>query len=408
MFENVTAYPGDPILSLLENFVEDRRPAKTNLSIGFYYDAHGQVPVLRCVSEAAAWLRANPAPPGYLPMEGSLALRQCIQSLVFGEACETRRAGRIATIQTIGGSGALHVAARFIKAFLPGSAVWISDPTWDNHRTLLESAGLDVHTYPYYDPVLKGVDVEAMLGSFAQLPRGSVILLQPSCHNPTGCDLPEERFGELIDLASRRQLIPFVDMAYQGFGDGPERDAALIRKMVAAGLPVFVSNSFSKNFSLYGERIGGLSIVCENVDAANRVQGQLKSIVRKVYSSPPSPGAYLVSAVLSTPRLEALWQTEIGAMRERIIEMRGALRTALERALGTPVPYLTEQRGMFSYTGLTADEVDYIRETHGVYLVRSGRMCVAGLNNGNVQTVARAFADAFARRGKAGLLTLAT
>jgi aromatic-amino-acid transaminase len=401
MYKHVEAYPGDPILSLMEDFLKDPREKKVNLGIGLYYDNDGKIPVLKSVKAAIERITSNLTPRTYLPMEGPEVYRTEVQRLVFGADNEAVKNGRIATMQSLGGSGALHIGARFIKTYLPGSDVWISDPTWDNHRSLMESAGLKVHTYPYYNAAKNGIDFAAMLATLETLPAKSVLLLQPSCHNPTGHDLSAEQMDEVIALAKRRNLIPFVDMAYQGFGNGIEEDAAPIRKMVAADLPILVSSSFSKNFSLYGERVGGLSILCDDAGTAGRVLGQLKSTVRKVYSSPALFGAQVVSTVLSTQELAKQWRGEADEMRTRIKAMRGTLREVLrERLPDMNADYLTQQQGMFSYTGLTAAEVDFMRETHGVYLVRSGRMCVAGLNERNALVVAEAFADVMARRQK--------
>lgn len=401
MYKHVEAYGGDPILTLMEDFLKDPREKKVNLSIGLYYDNEGKIPVLGSVKSAIELVTGNLTPRTYLPMEGPEVYRKEVQRLVFGADSEAVKAGRIATIQSLGGSGALHIAARFIRAYLPGSDVWISDPTWDNHRSLMESAGLKVHTYPYYSAAKNGIDFSAMMATLETLPAKSILLLQPSCHNPTGHDLSAEQMDEVIALAKRRNLVPFVDMAYQGFGAGIEEDAAAIRKMVAAELPVIVSSSFSKNFSLYGERVGGLSILCDDADTAGRVLGQLKATVRKVYSSPALFGAQVVSTVLSTPELAKQWRSEADEMRNRIKAMRTTLREVLrERLPDMNADYLTQQNGMFSYTGLSAEEVDFMRDKHGVYLVRSGRMCVAGLNERNALTVAEAFADVMARRKK--------
>ncbi|MCW3641095.1 MULTISPECIES: amino acid aminotransferase [Burkholderia] len=399
MFRNVEAFPGDPILSLMEAFVADARPEKTNLGIGLYYDEAGRIPVLASVRQAATLVRDAGKPHTYLPMEGDAAFRTAVQHIVFGSDSEAVTSGRIATIQSIGGSGAIHIAARFLKATLPDSRIWISNPTWDNHRVLLESAGLAVDTYPYFDARTNGVDFDGMLAMLGTLPERSIVLLQPSCHNPTGADLSAAQFAQVIHVLKRRNLLPFVDMAYQGFGEGLDEDAAPIRSMVDAGLLVVVSNSFSKNFSLYGERVGALSIVCADAETAARVQGQLKAAVRKVYSSPPAFGSQLVSAILTSQTLSQQWQHEVGAMQQRMKTMRQKLRAALEAiAPEVDARYLTDQRGMFSYTGLTATEVDVLREQKSIYLVQSGRMCVAGLNDGNVAYVGEAIADVLRQR----------
>jgi aromatic-amino-acid transaminase len=399
MLKHVPEYPGDPILSLMETFTKDTNNERTNLGIGLYYDADGKIPVLSCVKSAASELKKSAAPHTYLPMEGDRTFRDFVQSLVFGADAEAVKSGRIATIQSVGGSGAIYVAARFIKAFLPDSEVWVSNPTWDNHRVLLESAGLKVHAYPYFDPVSNCVDFGGMSAVLESLPEKSVVLLQPSCHNPTGCDLSAAQIDALVELICRRKLLPFVDMAYQGFGDGLAEDASMIHKLTAAGAHVIVSNSFSKNFSLYGERIGGLSIVCDSAQTATKALGQLKSIVRQIYSSPPSFGARIVTAILGDPALNALWHQELQGMRERMKSMRFALRSALELAVpGQEFRYLTDQRGMFSYTGLASEEVDFLREERSIYLIRSGRICVAGLNEANIDYVASGFGEVMKRR----------
>lgn len=402
MFKHVDAYPGDPILSLMEAFVSDKRPEKTNLGIGLYYDEAGKIPVLETVKRATAILQDTGKPHTYLPMEGDAAYRAAVQEIVFGKDSDAVRSGRVATIHSVGGSGSIHVAARFIKAYLPNSEIWISDPSWDNHRVLLESAGLKVNTYPYFDVETNRIDFDAMISSLEKLPEGSIVLVQPSCHNPTGADLSAKQFSDLVFLLKRRNLLPFVDMAYQGFGDGLDADAAPIRAMVDAGLQVIVTNSFSKNFSLYGERVGALSIVCADGDTASRVLGQLKATVRKIYSSPPAFGAQLVTTILTNPELSQQWQAELGNMRQRMKDMRAKLRTVLDSLVpDADVSYLTDQRGMFSYTGLTGNEVDTLRELRSIYLIRSGRICVAGLNDSNVGYVGEAIADVLNNRAVA-------
>jgi len=399
MFEHVDLYGGDPILSLLETFHADPRPHKVNLSIGLYYDAAGKIPVLGSVREAAEMVRAKQAPHTYLPMEGLASYREAVQKLVFGADSEVVRQQRVATIQSIGGSGAIRVAAEFLKTYFPNSGVWVSDPTWDNHRALFAGAGTAVHTYPYYDAATNGLKFDELIATFDALPEQSIVLLQPCCHNPTGIDLSQDQWHEIIRVAARRKLIPFMDMAYQGFGDSLDEDIWAIRAMADAGLVFVVSNSFSKNFSLYGERVGGLSVVCPTQQEAERVLGQLKAAVRRIYSNPPSHGAQLVATVLHDARLTALWHAEVTDMRERIKSMRAKLKQVLQQRLPEiSADYFVTQRGMFSYTGISADEVDVLREEKGVYLVRSGRMCVAGLNDGNIDYVAESIADVLKRR----------
>lgn len=401
MFAHVPVYPGDPILSLLEAFQADSRAARANLSIGLYYDDDNSIPVLASVREAAAMVAGQSAPHTYLPMEGMPQYRQALQRVVFGADSVALRENRVATIQSVGGSGALRIGAEFLKTYFPGSEVWVSDPTWDNHEVLFAGAGLAVHAYPYYDPQTNGLRFGDMLATIDALPARSVVLLQPCCHNPTGIDLSRDQWGQLIAVLQRRELIPFVDMAYQGFGDGLDKDAWAIRAMVDAGLSFIASNSFSKNFSLYGERCGGLSFVAADAAQAALVLGQLKATVRRIYSSPPLHGARLVSTVLNTPHLTALWEEEVASMRKRIARMRATLRHSLEALVpGLSAEYLTMQRGMFSYTGLRAEEVDLLREKYGVYLLRSGRMCVAGLNDGNLEHVAQSMATVLRARAQ--------
>jgi len=399
MFEHVESYAGDPILSLLETFNADPRPNKVNLSIGLYYDAAGKIPVLGSVRQAAELLREKQAPHTYLPMEGLALYREEVQKLVFGADSDALRQQRIATIQSVGGSGAIGVAAQFLKSYFPNSGVWVSDPTWDNHRALFAGAGTAVHTYPYYDAATNGLKFDEMIATFDALPAHSIILLQPCCQNPTGIDLSHDQWHEVIRVAARRKLIPFMDMAYQGFGDSLHEDIWAIRAMAEAGLVFLVSNSFSKNFSLYGERVGGLSVVCPNAEEAGRVLGQLKATVRRIYSNPPTYGAQLVATVLHDSRLNSLWVAEVADMRERIKSMRQKLKHVLSQRLPeVSSDYFVTQRGMFSYTGITAEEVDVLREEKAVYLIRSGRMCVAGLNDGNIDYVAESIADVLRRR----------
>ncbi len=394
MFQKVDAYAGDPILSLMERFKEDPRSDKVNLSIGLYYDEESTIPRLQAVAEAEARLNAQPHGASlYLPMEGLNSYRHAIAPLLFGAGHTVLEQQRVATIQTLGGSGALKVGADFLKRYFPNSGVWVSDPTWENHIAIFEGAGFEVSTYPWYDNETNGVRFAAFLEKLNSLPEQSIVLLHPCCHNPTGADLTPAQWDEVVEVLKARTLIPFLDIAYQGFGAGMEEDAYAIRAIAQAGLPALVSNSFSKIFSLYGERIGGLSVVCEDADAAGRVLGQLKATVRRNYSSPPNFGAQLVANVLNDAGLKASWLAEVEAMRTRIQAMRQTLVDALNAAMPTgDFTYLLKQRGMFSYTGLSAAQVDRLREEFGIYLVSSGRICVAGLNNRNVQRVAQAFA----------------
>ncbi|WP_312383898.1 aromatic amino acid transaminase [Atlantibacter subterraneus] len=394
MFQKVDAYAGDPILSLMERFKEDPRADKVNLSIGLYYNEDGIIPQLQAVAKAEERLNAQPHGASlYLPMEGLNSYRHTIAPLLFGADHPVLQQQRVATIQTLGGSGALKVGADFLKRYFPDSGVWVSDPTWENHVAIFEGAGFEVSTYPWFDNDTKGVRFDALLEKLSTLPARSIVLLHPCCHNPTGSDLNNEQWDAVVEVLKARELIPFLDIAYQGFGAGMEQDAYAIRAIASGGLPALVSNSFSKIFSLYGERVGGLSIVCEDAETAGRVLGQLKATVRRNYSSPPNFGAQVVAMVLGDDELKANWLSEVEAMRIRILAMRQALVDVLKDAMpARNFDYLLQQRGMFSYTGLSAAQVDRLRDEFGIYLIASGRMCVAGLNTRNVQRVAKAFA----------------
>jgi aromatic-amino-acid transaminase len=393
MFKHLEPYAGDPILSLNEAFHADPRPHKVNLSIGIYFDDAGRIPVLGCVHEAEAQMLAAVGPKPYLPIEGSAAMRSAVQALLFGAGHEVITGMRVATLQTIGSSGGLKVGADFVKRWLPGSQVWVSDPTWDNHRAMFEGAGLAVHSYPYYDSATGGLKFDAMLAALSALPARSVVLLHACCHNPTGVDLTHAQWERLLPVLRERELLPYLDIAYQGYGDGIDEDAFAIRLLASAGITFFVANSFSKSMSVYGERAGALSVVCADKAEAELVLGQLKATVRRNYSSPAIHAAGIVSRVLSDQALRAAWVTDVAAMRQRILAMRQRLHDVLAAKLPSrDFGYFLSQRGMFSYTGLSAAQVDRLRNEHAVYLVRSGRMCVAGLNTRNVEPVATAMA----------------
>jgi aromatic-amino-acid transaminase len=393
LFGHLDAYAGDPILSLNEAFQSDTRTHKVNLSIGIYFDNEGRVPVLACVRAAEAQMLAEAGPKVYLPIEGSAPMRRAVQDLLFGAGHEAIASGRVATIQTVGSSGGLKVGADFLKRWLPQSGVWVSDPTWDNHRAMFEGAGLAVHSYPYYDAATKGLRFTDMLAALRGLPERSVVLLHACCHNPTGVDLSAAQWDALLPLFAQRKLLPYLDLAYQGYGDGIDEDAYAIRKLADARIPFIVANSFSKSMSVYGERAGALSVACSDAAEARLVLGQLKATVRRIYSNPPLHAAGIVAKVLSDPALRALWQADVAAMRERILSMRQALQAGLvKRMPGHNFEYLLTQRGMFSYTGLSAAQVDRLREEHAVYLIRSGRMCIAGLSTHNVERVVDAMA----------------
>ncbi|HEX3381312.1 MAG TPA: amino acid aminotransferase [Paraburkholderia sp.] len=393
MFDHIPAYPGDPILSLNEDFQLDPRPNKVNLSIGIYFDDAGKLPVIDAVRRAESALLDAIGPRSYLPMAGLPLYRDTAQALVFGANSAARAEGRIATLQTLGGSGALKVGADFLKRYFPGSQMWISDPSWENHRVVFEGAGLTVNTYPYYDPQTGGLRFAGMLAAIDALPEQSVVLLHACCHNPTGVDLSPAQWAELVPVLQRRKLIAFVDMAYQGFGASLEDDAAPVRLLADANVPMIVANSFSKNFSLYGERVGALSVVCKSADEAARVAGQLMSAVRANYSNPPTHGARLVANVLADATLRASWEAELGTMRERILAMRNVIHAGLEGRVDEVMrARYVAQRGMFTYTGLSESQVERLRNEYAVYVLRSGRMCVAGLNARNADYVASSIA----------------
>lgn len=394
MFEHIDPYAGDPILTLNESFGKDPRAQKINLSIGIYFDDEGRLPVMNAVRQAeSAMLQTLGARP-YQPMEGAINYRQAAQHLLFGADHEAVKSGRVTTIQTIGGSGALKVGGDFLRRYFPQSNVWVSDPSWENHRAIFEGAGFSVSSYPYFDAASGGLKFAEMLELMNTLPPQSIVLLHACCHNPTGVDLSAAQWAELIPVIQARGLLPFLDIAYQGFGDGIEEDAFAIRALTDAGVSFLCASSFSKNFSLYGERCGALSVVCPDKAQASLVLGQLQATVRKNYSSPPTHGGQIVARVLNTPQWRQQWTDELDAMRQRIQTMRQRLFAVLQDKLpGRDFGYFLKQRGMFSYTGLTAEQVDRLREEHAVYLLRSGRMCVAGLNTNNVEATALAMAS---------------
>jgi aromatic-amino-acid transaminase len=394
MFHQVEPYAGDPILSLNEAFGKDPRTDKINLSIGIYFDNDGKIPMLPSVRAAELKVVAEAGARPYLPMEGSVSFRTAVQNLLFGVDHHAVQAGRVATIQSVGSSGGLRVGADFIKRYFPLTTVMLSDPSWDNHRAVFEGAGLKVDTYPYYDEKTGGLRFESMLSALSTAAKQSIVVLHACCHNPTGVDLTETQWRQLLPVLKERELIPFLDLAYQGFGDGIAEDAFAIRLFTNSGISFFVANSFSKNMGLYGERCGALSVVCLNEHQAANVLGQLKATVRRNYSNPPMHGSLLVTRVLTDPELRPLWEAEVAAMRERIQVMRRQLHSEISaKCLGRDFNYFLTQRGMFSYTGLSPEQCDRLKEEFGVYIVRSGRMCVAGLNSGNVEATASAMAE---------------
>jgi aromatic-amino-acid transaminase len=385
LFSAVEMAPRDPILGLNEQFGADTNPAKVNLGVGVYYDDNGKLPLLKCVIEAERQMLEAPKARGYLPIDGIAAYDKAVQGLVFGADSAVVTGGRVATVQAIGGTGGLKIGADFLKKVNPNATVLISDPSWENHRALFTAAGFPVGTYPYYDAENRGINFTGMLAAIDAAPAGTVILLHACCHNPTGYDITAEQWDQVIASIKARDLVAFLDMAYQGFGDGIAEDGAVIGKFVAAGLDFFVSTSFSKSFSLYGERVGALSVVCASKEETGRVLSQLKIAIRTNYSNPPIHGAQIVATVLSTPALRTMWETELAAMRVRIKEMRTLLVEKLTSAgVQGDLGYIVRQKGMFSYSGLNKEQMVRLRGEFGVYGVDSGRICVAALNTKNI------------------------
>jgi aromatic-amino-acid transaminase len=394
LFTAIEMAPRDPILGITEGFNADKNPNKANLGVGVYYDDNGKVPLLECVRLAEAQLAEKLAPRTYLPIEGLATYDKAVQELVFGAGSAVVQEKRAITVQAIGGTGALKLGADFLKRFSTADAqVFISDPSWENHRALFESAGFVVNNYPYYDAATRGVNFSGMLAALKAMPAGAIVLLHACCHNPTGADLSEAQWTDVIDVVTKRNLVPFLDMAYQGFGDGIEEDGKVVRRFAEAGGALFVSNSFSKSFSLYGERVGALSIVAASAEEASRVLSQLKRVVRTNYSNPPIHGGQVVATALASPELRALWEDELAAMRVRIREMRHLLVAKLKaKAPAHDFDFVVKQRGMFSYSGLTKAQVDRLRAEYSIYAIDTGRICVAALNSRNIDAVVDAIA----------------
>jgi aromatic-amino-acid transaminase len=392
LFSAIDMAPRDPILGITEAFNADTNPAKINLGVGVYYDDNGKVPLLECVQKAESKLMEQQSPRTYLPIEGLAQYDKAVQELVFGADSPVIQEKRAVTVQALGGTGGLKIGADFLKRFSPESQVFISDPSWENHRALFESAGFVVNHYAYYDPATHGVDFDGMLASLKAMPQGSIVVLHACCHNPTGADLTQEQWGDVIEAVKAGGLIPFLDMAYQGFGAGIAEDGAVVGRFVAAGGPLLVSNSFSKSFSLYGERVGALSVVASSAEEAARLLSQLKRVVRTNYSNPPVHGGKVVATVLATPELRQLWEDELAQMRVRIKQMRDALVEKLKaKAPGRDFDFVREQVGMFSYSGLTKEQVGKLR-AESIYAVDTGRICVAALNSKNIDRVVDAIA----------------
>ena len=393
LFARVEMAPRDPILGLTEAFNADTRANKVNLGVGVYQDDNGKVPLLSAVKVAEkARLEAMP-PRSYQPIEGLAAYNQAVQKLLFGATSPLLAEGRVITAEALGGTGALKVGADYLKRLLPGATVYISDPSWENHRALFESAGFAVNNYPYYDAGTRGVDFSAMMSFLGTLTAGSIVVLHACCHNPTGADLSESEWREVIDLVRARGLVPFIDIAYQGFAEGIEADAVAVRLFADSNLSFVVSSSFSKSFSIYGERVGALTLITADKDEAARVLSQIKRVVRTNYSNPPTHGGAIVAAILANPELRQMWETELAGMRDRIRTMRSGLVEKLrEHGVKQDFSFIARQRGMFSYTGLTAAQVEKLRAEFGIYAVSTGRICVAALNSRNLDYVAEAIA----------------
>ena len=393
LFDAVELAPRDPILGLNEQFAADPNPAKVNLGVGVYYDDAGKIPLLKCVVEAERLLAETPRPRGYLPIDGIAAYDRAVQGLVFGDDSGAVKERRVATVQALGGTGGLKVGADFLRRIDPAAQVLISDPSWENHRALFTNAGFTVSTYPYYDAARRGIDFEGMLAALGRAPAGTIVVLHACCHNPTGYDLTPAQWEQVVAQVKAGGLVAFLDMAYQGFGEGIVEDGAAVRLFLDAGVDFLVSTSFSKSFSLYGERVGALSVVCASADEAARVLSQLKVMIRTNYSNPPTHGAQVVTTVLTTPALRALWEEELAAMRQRIKQMRRALQDKLAAAgVRRDLGFITQQRGMFSYSGLNAAQMQRLRSEFGIYGVDSGRICVAALNGRNIDAVVGAIA----------------
>jgi aromatic-amino-acid transaminase len=383
--------PRDPILGVSEAFHADPNPNKVNLGVGVYYDDNGKVPLLECVRRAEHAVTERSAPHVYLPIDGIAAYDRAVQKLVFGVDSEILRGGRVVTVQALGGTGALKIGADFLRRFAPAAQVWISDPSWENHRALFENAGFNVNVYPYYDAATRGLDFAGMIGALDRVPPGAIVVLHACCHNPTGVDPSPEQWGRILEVVRSRGHVPFLDIAYQGFGESLDADGSVVRRFAATPGPLFVASSFSKSFSLYGERVGALSIVAADRDEAARVLSQVKRLIRGNYSSPPTFGGQIVATILDSPELSSLWEKELGTMRERIQAIRRALVDRLTRHTSrADFRFVLEQRGMFSYSGLTREQVGRLRSEFAVYAIDSGRICVAALNDRNVDYVADA------------------
>lgn len=393
LFTAVEMAPRDPILGLNEQFGADTNPAKVNLGVGVYYDENGKLPLLRCVQAAEKAMMEAPKARGYLPIDGIAAYDAAVKALVFGADSEPVRSGRIATVQAVGGTGGLKIGADFLRRLDPAASVLISDPSWENHLALFRGAGFEVASYPYYDAASRSVNFPGMLAALDAARAGTIVVLHACCHNPTGYDITADQWDQVVAVCKARSLTPFLDLAYQGFGYGITEDREAVRKFADAGMNFLVSTSFSKSFSLYGERVGALSVLCQDKDEAARVLSQLKVVIRTNYSSPPTHGGAVVAAVMADPKLRAMWEQELGEMRVRIKAMRQRLVDGLKAAgVKQDMDFITRQIGMFSYSGLSREQMARLRNEFGVYGTDSGRMCVAALNGSNIDYVCSAIA----------------
>jgi aromatic-amino-acid transaminase len=393
MFSTVEMAPKDPIFGLIEQFNQDSNPSKVNLAIGVYCDDNGKLPLLKCVQEAEKRIAADPKARGYLPMDGIVAYDNAVKALVFGADSAIVKAGRVGTAQSIGGTGGLKIGADFLKKYYPASKLLISDPSWENHRALFTNAGFAVESYPYYDAAKRGINFDGMLAALNAAAPKTIVLLHACCHNPTGYDLTPAQWEQVIAVIKAKDLVSFLDMAYQGFGFGIAEDGAVIAKFVAAGLDFFVSTSFSKSFSLYGERVGALSVACASKEECDRVMSQIKMVIRTNYSNPPTQGATLGATALNTPELRTLWEGELAEMRVRIKAMRQSFVEKLKAAgVKQDMSFITKQVGMFSYSGLSKEQMVRLRTEFAVYGTDTGRMCVAALNSKNIDYVCASIA----------------
>jgi aromatic-amino-acid transaminase len=393
LFSSVQLAPKDPIFGLTEAYNADQRPGKVNLGVGVYYTDEGKVPLLRAVLEAEKEVVAKEAPRAYIPIEGPNPYNSAVQNLLFGKDSVLIQAGRVVTAECLGGTGALRVGGDFVKRLEPTAKAAISSPSWENHRGIFEAAGYEVLEYTYFDPKTRGVDFDGMVKSLESFPAKTLVILHACCHNPTGADLNKDQWQKIISICQQKQLIPFLDIAYQGFADGIEQDGAAVRMFADSGMSFFVSSSFSKSFSLYGERVGALSIVTQSKEESARVLSQLKRVIRTNYSNPPTHGAAIVATVLNSPKLRQMWEDELAQMRDRIKSMRQGLKEKLAAAgVSQDFSFIEAQRGMFSYSGLTSDQVAKLQEQDGIYALSTGRICVAALNTKNIDRVAQAIA----------------